>query len=141
MAIHVMRVLLRWTQKDLADAIGIGTSSISDWETGKVIPRPNSVERVLTGMKLKQAALDRTLAYIHEMRGAFGGKPYPKTPPEGDDIREVSSGVTVLEPTTRMEIDAMSRMISELSRRFLETHFGVLEQLKRDGESPPDSTS
>ncbi len=140
MAIHVMRVLLRWTQKDLADAIGIGTSSISDWETGKVIPRPNSVERVLKGMKLKPAALDRTLGYIHEMRGAFGGKPYPKTAPEGDDIREVSSGVTVLDPTTRMEIDTMSRMISELSRRFLETHFGLLEQRGKDDERPPEAT-
>ena len=132
LAINVLRILLRWTQKDLAKTIGIGTSSISDWETGKVIPRANSVERVLNGMQLQRSALTRTLGYIQEMRAAFDGTLYPDTPPAADHIREPGPGIGVQEPATRMEIDAMTRMISELSRRFLETHFGALERLTTD---------
>ncbi len=127
LAINVLRILLRWTQKDLAKTIGIGTSSISDWETGKVVPRANSVERVLNGMQLQRNALTRTLGYIQEMRAALDGTDYPQTPPLENDIRDNGPGIRVENPATRREIDAMTRMVADLSRRFMEAHFGTLE--------------
>lgn len=127
LAINLLRVLLRWTQKDLAKAIGIGTSSISDWETGKVIPREGSVGRVLQGMSFSHGALERTVHYIEQMRAEMTDSSYADNQPPPDQVREPVCAID--EPALRMEIDAMSRSAGELMRRFLESHFTTLERM------------
>ena len=139
LAINVLRILLRMTQKDLAKAIGIGTSSISDWETGKVIPRDASVDRVLSGMKLTPSALDRTLHYIHEMRAELLGDEYPMPVTPSDEVREPGPRPAIQNQSTRLEVDAMARVVADLARRFLENHFSALEQVATSQSQPSES--
>lgn len=53
-AAHVAgaRGMLKMSQKDLAEAAGVGESTIKDFETGKRLPRPESLQRI-------QEALER----------------------------------------------------------------------------------
>ncbi|MFO0573743.1 MAG: helix-turn-helix transcriptional regulator [Polyangia bacterium] len=44
--------MLKMSQKDLAEAAGVGESTIKDFETGKRLPRPESLQRI-------QEALER----------------------------------------------------------------------------------
>lgn len=55
--IAFLRTLWGWTQGELAQRCGTHESQVSDWETGKVMPRPSSVRKVAKAMGVPQSTL------------------------------------------------------------------------------------
>lgn len=44
--IRAMRKARRWTQEELADRVGLTTGAISQFETGKAVPRWNNLQKI-----------------------------------------------------------------------------------------------
>ena len=62
--IKLVRQLKRWSQKTLALAAGVPQSTIARWESGRVSPRVDSLQKVLDAAeivaKVQLVASDRT---------------------------------------------------------------------------------
>jgi transcriptional regulator with XRE-family HTH domain len=66
----ILRSALRWKQNDLADASGIGNSSISDYERRKKVPGRKNLRKLLDAMGYRPGVLDFTRRFLHELRTA-----------------------------------------------------------------------
>jgi len=62
-ALRDRRMHLGLTQRDLADALGVQQSSISDWESGTVVPRLTTLHRWAEALGLA------VIAQVEELRG------------------------------------------------------------------------
>src|SRR5712691_7373973 len=67
-AIIVLRAALRWKQKDLAEASGIGNSSISDYERHKKAPGRKNLRKILQAMGYRESVLELVRWFLHELR-------------------------------------------------------------------------
>ena len=66
----ILRSALRWKQNDLAEASGIGNSSISDYERKKKVPGRKNLRKLLEAMGYRSGALEYTRRFLHELRTA-----------------------------------------------------------------------
>src|SRR5215467_7198151 len=64
----ILRSALRWKQNDLAEASGIGNSSISDYERRKKVPGRKNLRKLLDAMGFQPGVLDFTRRFLHELR-------------------------------------------------------------------------
>jgi transcriptional regulator with XRE-family HTH domain len=67
-ALIVLRAALRWKQNDLAEASGIGNSSISDYERKKKVPGRKNLRKILQSMGYRESVLELTRWFLHELR-------------------------------------------------------------------------
>jgi len=64
----ILRSALRWKQNDLANASGIGNSSISDYERRKKVPGRKNLQKLLDAMGYHPGVLDFTRRFLRELR-------------------------------------------------------------------------
>lgn len=67
-ALIVLRAALRWKQNDLAEASGIGNSSISDYERKKKVPGRKNLRKILQSMGYRESVLELTRWFLNELR-------------------------------------------------------------------------
>ena len=48
--IRIRRAVLRLSQPELADALGVSVATISNWETGKTSPRADDLHRIAAAL-------------------------------------------------------------------------------------------
>ena len=77
----VLRIVRGWNQEELAQASGLRSGTISDYERGKMVPGLNALQRLLSAMGYPLGALDQTRAFVDLLRA--GG--LPAASPEGAD--------------------------------------------------------
>jgi transcriptional regulator with XRE-family HTH domain len=77
----VLRIVRGWNQEELAQASGLRSGTISDYERGKMVPGLNALQRLLSAMGYPLGALDQTRAFVDLLR--TGG--LPAASPEGAD--------------------------------------------------------
>lgn len=64
------RIELKMTQRQLAESLGITTSTISFWERGMTTPRPNLWERLATIYQVNLQAITEAIHEIQMKRNA-----------------------------------------------------------------------
>jgi transcriptional regulator with XRE-family HTH domain len=64
----VLRIVRGWNQEELAQAAGLRSGTISDYERGKMVPGLNALQRLLGAMGYPLAALDQTRAFVDLLR-------------------------------------------------------------------------
>jgi transcriptional regulator with XRE-family HTH domain len=106
----VLRIVRGWNQEELAQASGLRSGTISDYERGKMVPGLNALQRLLGAMGYPLAALDQTRAFVDLLQA--GGLPAPA---HGE-----ADGPAAL----RREVDQASaeagRVVSRLTRLMFE---------------------
>ncbi|HYX26248.1 MAG TPA: helix-turn-helix transcriptional regulator [Thermoanaerobaculia bacterium] len=70
-AIAVLRSLRGWDQKDLAEALGTSTSSISRYESGETVPPERVFEQIVAVVGLPAPQTDRLFAWLRASRAAL----------------------------------------------------------------------
>jgi transcriptional regulator with XRE-family HTH domain len=89
-ALAMLRLARGWNQDELASRSGVRSSSISDYERGKIVPGIESLRRLLGAMGYPLAALDQALVLTVKLRAesallaAARGDEESATPGEGD---------------------------------------------------------
>ena len=61
----VLRIVRGWNQEELAQASGLRSGTISDYERGKMVAGLNALQRLLGAMGYPLAALDQTRAFVN----------------------------------------------------------------------------
>ena len=61
----ILRIVRGWNQEELAQASGLRSGTISDYERGKMVPGLNALQRLLGAMGYPLAALDQTRAFVN----------------------------------------------------------------------------
>ena len=64
----VLRIIRGWSQEQLAQAAGIRSGTISDYERGKMVPGLNTAQRLLGAMGYSFGALDQARALITSLQ-------------------------------------------------------------------------
>ncbi|MBW8875687.1 MAG: helix-turn-helix transcriptional regulator [Acidobacteria bacterium] len=64
----VLRIVRGWNQEELAQASGLRSGTISDYERGKMVPGLNTLQRLLGAMGYPLAALDQARAFVDCLR-------------------------------------------------------------------------
>jgi transcriptional regulator with XRE-family HTH domain len=64
----VLRIVRGMNQEELAQASGMRSSTISDYERGKMVPGLNTVQKLLGAMGYSFGALDQARALISSLR-------------------------------------------------------------------------
>ena len=102
----VLRIVRGWNQEELAQASGLRSGTISDYERGKMVPGLNTLQRLLGAMGYPLAALDQARAFVDSLRTA-------RLPAE-------APGITGGPAALRREVEQVSaeagRVVSRLTR-------------------------
>ncbi|PUA80868.1 helix-turn-helix domain-containing protein [Nocardioides currus] len=79
--IRRVRRRAEWSQRDLAEQLGVSQSAVAKWETGRTTPSARVLARILTLGELRLVAVDSTGAQVAAMRSDAardaGGRRYP----------------------------------------------------------------
>jgi transcriptional regulator with XRE-family HTH domain len=106
----VLRIVRGWNQEELAQASGLRSGTISDYERGKMVPGLNALQRLLGAMGYPLAALDQTRAFVNLVKAGD----LPAATPEG----------ATRPMDLRREVDQASaeagRVVSRLTRLMFE---------------------
>lgn len=77
--LHVLRSLRGWTQEELAKALGIPASAISEYERGKRYVPERIVRRAAEKVGIPTRKLLDLEALLRDLRGSLGSEPLPKS--------------------------------------------------------------
>ena len=102
----VLRIVRGWNQEELAQASGLRSGTISDYERGKMVPGLNALQRLLSAMGYPLAALDQTRAFVDGLQ--TGGLPAASA--EGAD------GPAALRREVEQASADAGRVVSRLTR-------------------------
>ena len=72
LALAVLRSILVLDQADVARMAGVPASSVSEYECGKTLPLPRTVDRILHGMDLPPSAIETALGLVRWFRSSRG---------------------------------------------------------------------
>jgi transcriptional regulator with XRE-family HTH domain len=67
-ALHLLRIIRGWTQRELAVAAGTRPGSISYYENGQRLPELATIRAILEGMGYQLSTLDEARAFIRQVR-------------------------------------------------------------------------
>ncbi len=90
-ALALLRQLRGRSQTTLAREAGVGKSQLSKYESGKELPRLDSLGKVLSALQVGYFEFFYTLHVIDERAGSLGSDPEPV----------ITSGPSVLRPSTQ----------------------------------------
>jgi XRE family transcriptional regulator, regulator of sulfur utilization len=66
--ISILRISRGWSQDRLAQAAGITSSALSEYERGKKIPELKSLRKITSALGYSLSALDRTEDFLRELQ-------------------------------------------------------------------------
>jgi transcriptional regulator with XRE-family HTH domain len=112
-AIRLLRELRSSSQAELARLTGLGKSQLSKYETGREFPRLDSLERLLTALKISLLDLAVTLSFLDGRRDSLSTDRAPEAP---------------LTPSTLLE-PAVQTAFEQLQTDMVRLHRGVLLML------------
>jgi transcriptional regulator with XRE-family HTH domain len=110
-AISLLRQLRGRSQASVAREAGIGNSQLSKYESGKELPRLDSLERVLAALGVGYLELFHALKRIDRTAANLGGEPR-------DEID--SPWTTLLSPETQAVFERVFTMLVRLQREMVE---------------------
>jgi transcriptional regulator with XRE-family HTH domain len=127
-ALRLLRELRGSSQAALARQAGLGKSQLSKYETGREIPKIDSLERLLTALKISLLDLALTLSFIDGRRNALSSDGTPEA---------LLTSVSLLEPAVQTAFEQlqtdMLRLHREVLRMLLQRSWG-----KGPGEGPAE---
>jgi transcriptional regulator with XRE-family HTH domain len=74
-ALAILRSIRTLDQAEVARAAGVHASAVSEYESGKTLPSPRTLERILRGMDLTRADLDAAIGLVRQIRSSRGTEP------------------------------------------------------------------
>jgi transcriptional regulator with XRE-family HTH domain len=110
-AISLLRQLRGKSQASLAREARIGNSQLSKYESGKELPRLDSLERVLAALEVGYLELFHALKNIDRTAASLGGEPK-------DEID--SPWTTLLSPEAQAAFERVFTMLVRLQREMVE---------------------
>ena len=110
-AISLLRQLRGKSQASLAREAGIGNSQLSKYESGKELPRLDSLERVLAALGVGYLELFHALKRVDRTAANLGGEPR-------DEID--SPWTTLLSPEAQAAFERVFTMLVRLQREMVE---------------------
>jgi transcriptional regulator with XRE-family HTH domain len=110
-AISLLRLLRGRSQASVAREAGIGNSQLSKYESGKELPRLDSLERVLAALGVGYLELFRALKRIDHTAANLGGE-------SKDEID--SPWTTLLSPEPQAAFERVFTMLVRLQREMVE---------------------
>jgi transcriptional regulator with XRE-family HTH domain len=124
----ILRSALRWKQNDLADASGIGNSSISDYERRKKVPGHKNLRKLLDAMGYEPSVLDFTRRFLHDLRTA-------QRPPAGAGAAGALDGAEQRSVSAETALLARVEQVSSEAGRAAESivRLALQIQLGKDG--------
>lgn len=125
LALAVLRVIRGWTQEDLADASGVRTSSLSEYERGKKTPELRTLIKVTSAMGYPLSALERAQAAIAEVRYLALANPQDGTVSRGLALPAAEPGSPA---AVRWEVEELAHEAGRLAPRLLRAAFLMLAQ-------------
>lgn len=127
-ALVILRTIRGMTQQDLARRAGVRSASISDYESGKVVPGLARLQELLGAMEFPLSTLEETQRFLASVQ---------RNPSVLDE-----TGDDELPP----DLDALTEEIGRVSARFARSVLVVLRRSERTGgcphrqaEAPPQS--
>ena len=79
--LSLLRELRGKSQSEVARAAGVGKSQISKYETGRELPKLDSMSRLLEALEIEPFVFFQTLALVDEREAALSGTGSPVVPP------------------------------------------------------------
>jgi transcriptional regulator with XRE-family HTH domain len=110
-ALSLMRELRGRSQASVAREAGIGNSQLSKYESGKELPRLDSLEKVLAALGVGYLELFHALNLIDRAAAGLGGVPR-------DEID--SPWTTLLSPESQAAFERIFTMLVRLQREMVE---------------------
>jgi len=110
-AISLLRLLRGKSQASLAHEAGIGNGQLSKYESGKELPRLDSLEKVLTALGVGYLELFHALKRIDRTATSLRGEPR-------DEID--SPWTTLLAPEAQAAFERVFTMLVRLQREMVE---------------------
>jgi transcriptional regulator with XRE-family HTH domain len=122
----VLRIIRGMNQEELAQASGLRSGTISDYERGKMVPGLNTVQRLLGAMGYSFGALDQARALISSLR--------PDSPTAGElQAWGLPEGPAALRREVQQVSAEAGRVVSRLTRLL----FVVMSSPPAGGSNPP----
>jgi len=127
----ILRSALRWKQNDLADASGIGNSSISDYERRKKVPGRKNLRKLLDAMGYEPSVLDFTRRFLNELRAA-------QRPPAGAGGEGAAGALDGIERSVSAETALLARVeqVSSEAGRAAESIVRLALEIQLGKEGP-----
>ena len=122
----VLRIVRGMNQEELAQASGLRSGTISDYERGKMVPGFNTVQRLLEAMEYSFGALDQARALISSLR--------PDSTSE-DELR--AWGLPEGPAALRWEVQQVSAEAGRVVARLTRLLFVLMSSPPPGGPSPP----
>jgi transcriptional regulator with XRE-family HTH domain len=108
-ALTVLRIISGLYQEDLEKTTGVRSSSISDYERGKMIPSLKTLQRLLGGMGLTLSAMEEAQALIEYVRRERLGASPLSGGTGGNEIKApVSLWIAGNRPALRRDIERVA---------------------------------
>jgi len=135
LALTVLRIVRGWSQDELANASGVRSSSISDYERSKMIPGLKVLQRLLGAMGYPLWAIEHTQHFVDAVRAeSSNAQPSNAWRAEamGEEDLQPRSSVALRHEVEQVSADA-GRVVSRLTRLL----FVVMSSPPAGGPSPP----
>ncbi len=127
-ALIILRAALRWKQKDLAQASGIGNSSISDYERRKKSPGRRNLRKILESMGYRESVLEAIRWFLNELRTTHRLAPGESVDAPGEPLPLGAAGL-------QARIDQVTGEFGRASEQVVRL---VLEILTQAGRAPEE---
>lgn len=122
----VLRIIRGMNQEELAQASGLRSGTISDYERGKMVPGLNTVQRLLGAMGYSFGALDQARALISSLR------------PDSPTLGELQAwGLPEGPAALRREVQQVSAEAGRVVSRLTRLLFVVMSSPPAGEPSPP----
>jgi transcriptional regulator with XRE-family HTH domain len=73
-ALAILRSIRILDQAEVAQAAGVPASAVSEYESGKTLPSPRTLERILRGMNLTRTDLEAAIGLVRQVRSSPGAR-------------------------------------------------------------------
>ncbi len=123
----LLRQLRGQSQASLAREAGVGKSQLSKYESGKELPRLDSLEKVLSALRVGYFEFFYSLHVVDERAGSLGSDPEPV----------ITSGPSVLRPSTQEAFQEILGMLFKLYGQVVQ--HAIAGGQRREEVAGPDS--
>ena len=138
LALTLLRIVREWNQDELANASGVRSSSISDYERGKMVPGLKILQRLLGAMGYPLWAIEHSQNFVDAVRAeSLVAQPSNAWRSEAMGEEDLDSARPRSFVALRREIEQLSADAGRLVFRLLRLLFVVLISPPDRGPGPP----